>query len=63
LSGSKAIQEKKLSEVKTNIFSSVTSGDLVFDLTEKMAEVLSYWFLPLFRTPPTACLYDAQESS
>ena len=26
---------KKLSEMKTNIFSSVTSGDLAFDLTEK----------------------------
>ena len=26
---------RKLSEVETNIFSSVTSGDLVFDLIEK----------------------------
>ena len=33
---------RKLSEVETNIFSSVTSGDLVFDLIEKMTEVLSY---------------------
>ena len=33
---------EKLSEMKTNIFSSVTSGDLAFDLTEKMTEVVSY---------------------
>ena len=33
-SGSKVIEEK-VSKVKTNIFSSVTSGDLVFDLTKK----------------------------
>ena len=32
--GSKGITEK-LSEMKTNISSSVTSGDLAFDLTEK----------------------------
>ena len=54
---------EKLSEMKTNTFSSVTSGDLAFDLTEKMTKVVSYWFWPLFRTPPAACLYDAQESS
>ena len=38
-------------------------GDHNFDLSEKMTEVLSYWFLTTFRMPLSACLYDAQEPS
>ena len=39
----------------------VTSGDLTFDLTLKVTEVVSSWFLTLFRMPLTACRYVAQE--
>ena len=43
----KLLITEKLSKMKTNNFSSVTSGDLAFDLTEKMTKVVSYWFLTL----------------
>ena len=59
----KSSYSRKTIRNKTNIFSSVTSGDLVFDLIDKMTGVLSYWFCPLFRTPLTVCLYHAPESS
>ena len=38
----------------------MTSGDLTFDLTEEITEVVSTWFLTLFRMPLTACRYVAQ---
>ena len=46
-----------------NILPLVTSGDLTFDLTQKMTEVFSSLFLTLFRLPLTACRYVAQEPS
>ena len=39
----------------------LTSGDLNFDLSLKMTEVVSEWFLPSFRTPFSVLFYDAQE--
>ena len=41
----------------------MTSGDLTFDLTKKLTEVISSLFLTLFRTPPSAYRYVAQEPS
>ena len=41
----------------------MTSGDLNFDLTEKLTEVFPSLFLPLFRLPLTVCRYVAQEPS
>ena len=41
----------------------MTSGDLTFDLTKKVTEVISSLFLTLFRTPPVPYGYVAQEPS
>ena len=38
----------------------MTSGDLTFDLTKKVTEVISSLFLTLFRTPPFPYRYVAQ---
>ena len=41
----------------------MTSGDLTFDLTKKVIEVISSLFFTLFRTPPIPYRYVAQEPS
>ena len=42
-------------------FDLLTSGDLNFDLSLKMTEVVSECFLPCFRMPFSVLFYDAQE--
>ena len=42
---------------------SITSGDLTFDLTKKVTELISSLILTLFRTPPSPYRYVAQEPS
>ena len=43
-------------------FDLLASGDLNFDLSLKMTEVVSKYFFSNFRTPFSVLLYDAHES-
>ena len=42
-------------------FGILTPGDLNFDLSQKMTEMISKWFFASFRTPFSVLFYDAQE--
>ena len=43
------------------IFWILTPGDLIFDLSQKMTEMILKWFFASFRTLPFVFLYDDQE--
>ena len=48
------------SKTRFENFEILTPGDLNFDLSQKMTEMISKWFLASFRTPFSVLFYDAQ---